>query len=872
MQVPRSKLRRPRLSQSVIDRTWLFRRPLPAPGPDDDGGTVPASDAPVTLISAPPGTGKTTLMASWARDRAEHGARVGWVSLDRADNDPEFFWATVLEAVRGAAAVPVGAVRGRSRPGVWNPPPPVRLELLVAQVPAPMWLFLDDLQEIDHPAVLAGLDSVIRRPPDGLRLVLATRRDPALSLHRWRLAGELREIRAAELALTAHEVSQVLGQHGVEVTDADLRLLVQRTEGWAAGVRLAALTLADAQDPHAVVQRFAGDDRQVADYLATEVVARLGERQRRLLQLCAVPEQLTAELAVALTGDADVEDVLEQLYRANVLVVRLDRPVDWYRMHTLLRSHLLASLRRADPRALAAAHRRTAEWFAAHHHLAWAIRHALQAGDDALATEVLTRHGPALLADGRGPVLHQLITSAPPSVRDDPSVARLAVLAALEVEDSPIIAVPTHLVEPLADAPPDPLEALVALQQARHHIALSPEVLPATAEVGSVSDPDLRLLLLLMRARVMYLAGEVEGSEPLWQEAADLARRTRNGHALVRALTGLTALDTNRGRFDTAWARADETLRVAHHVGGLRGADAGSVLVFAARCARQRLDGRAAGHLAARAAAILDGTPNVTIQLSLRWLRAVVDLEAGGDPLVAARRLRECWVIAGGEQLSPLVAIHVAFHQHRSAWLAGRPDWATEALTHLAEHAGPGGDLDTLQALEHLARGRLDAARRRLRPVLAGSLECRLPIFHQQAWLLEAQLAAIAGQPARSHEALHRALEMAEEMNALRGFLDVPGIPALLDEHASRFGRLDPIVQRIRAAARTRPDHPFVPMTPKELALLTDLPAHLTLEEIAERHQVSVNTVKTHVRSIYQKLGASSRRDAIATARRRGLL
>ncbi|MGY1669047.1 LuxR C-terminal-related transcriptional regulator [Geodermatophilus sp. SYSU D00710] len=873
MQVLQSKLRRPQVSQSVLDRTWLFRRPLTRAPDTGDGGT-PAGTS-VTVLSAPAGTGKTTVMSTWARDRAEQGARVAWVALDGGDNDPDTFWATVTEAVRGALSTPSGEAVDPPQTGAgsWRPPPAVRLELLIAQVPGPLWLFLDDLQEVDNPEVLAGLDAVVRRPPDGLHLVLATRRDPALSLHRWRLSGGLREIRAADLALDADEVRRILGQHGVEVTDDDLRLLVGRTEGWAAGIRLAALTLADAPDPHVVVQRFAGDERQVADYLATEVVAGLGDSERRLLRLCAVPEQLTAELAVALTGDPAAEDVLERLHRSNVLVVRLTETEDWYRMHALLRSHLLAGLRRSDPQELAAAHRRTALWLAGHGHLAWAIGHALQAGDPALATEMLTAHGPTLLADGRGQVLHRLIRSGPAELLGDPAVARLAVLAALEVEDTPATATPPAAVDGGPSAPrSDPLDALVALQQARHHLALSPAVLAATAGMPDVADPDLRLLLLLVRARVQYLSGRLEEAGAGWQEAAELARHTRNGHALVGALTGLTALATTRGRFDAAWALAEEAIRVAARLGPLRGPDVGAVLVMAARCARQRLDGEGARHLAARAAVILDDSPNLSARLSIRWLRAVVDLEAGGDPLEAARHLTASWALAGEERISPLVAIHLAFHQHRCAWLAGRPDWAAEALAHLAEHAGPGGELATLQALEHLARGRHDAARARVAPVVDGRLRCLMPIFHLQAWLLEAQLATTAGQSARSHEALQRALQMAGEMQALRGFLDVPGIPALLDEQAGRFGRLDPLVERIRAASRTRPDHPFVPMTPRELALLTDLPAQLTLEEIAARQQVSVNTVKTHVRSIYQKLGASSRRDAIATARRRGLL
>jgi len=216
--------------------------------------------------------------------------------------------------------------------------------------------------------------------------------------------------------------------------------------------------------------------------------------------------------------------------------------------------------------------------------------------------------------------------------------------------------------------------------------------------------------------------------------------------------------------------------------------------------------------------------------------------------------------------------MYLARTQHRCSWLIGRPEWAREALEELRVRVGPGAELEVLTATEHLARGRGEAARRRLGPVLDGTVPCAYPLTRQQAWLLEAVLAAQEGQTARCHEALHAALDIADELGALRAFLDMPGVPALLDEDVSRFGRLDSLAARVRAASRTRHQSAYAPLTPKELDLLTDLPAQLTLEEIAERHQVSLNTVKTHVRSIYLKLGARSRRQAISSARQRGLL
>jgi len=488
---------------------------------------------PLTLISAPAGAGKTTLLAEWHAAEAESRG-FAWLTLDRGDNDRTLFWSAVLSAVRGAVSegsarassssaevVPLDSLTGRL--------PLAELERVLARASRPVWVFLDDLHEVHAADVLADLDALLRTPPDGLLLVLASRRDPALALHRLRLAGRLREIRAGDLAFERSEVRQILVHHGVVLGEAELSLLVDRTEGWAAGVRLAALALADAEDPRAVVQSFAGDDRAVADYLAAEVLARLSARERRLLRLCALPEQLTGELAVAVTGDPSAGDLLEELYRDNVLVVRLAQPGGWYRIHTLLRSYLLAEVQR-DP-SVPAAHRRTARWFAEHGHLEWAIDHAVRSGDDDLAVEMLTTHGPSLLADGRARTLHSVIAAGSERVRADAAVRRLETLAVLEVEEmSPQrLPLPRHAAHdqlarfPAPDAGADPLDALVALHRARHDPMSSADALEASAAVGDAREDDLGLLVTLNRGMVLLLAGRLDEAVEVFERASSFA-------------------------------------------------------------------------------------------------------------------------------------------------------------------------------------------------------------------------------------------------------------------------------------------------------------------------------------------------------------
>ena len=340
------------------------------------------------------------------------------------------------------------------------------LEQLVGAAAVPVWLFLDDVQELRAVEVLGEVTGLLRGMPPGLHLVLATRRDPAVALHRLRLAGRLREIRTADLALDTYEVQQVLVHHGVRLPDEPLGLLVDRTEGWAAGVRLAALSLAGAADPQSLVQDFAGDQRAVADYLAAEVLARLDVADRALLRLCAVPEQVTADLARVVAQDPAAPALLERMYRDNVLLERLVQPGGWYRMHSLLRGYLIADLRRTDPELLTAAHARTAEWFADHGFLIWAMTHAVATGDDRLAVQTLVDHGPTLLADGRARVLDRLIRSSSPAVRADPEVHGLATVTSLELGSAAGGRHPAPA-QPVAGQPPAPRPAVAGPDRAR---------------------------------------------------------------------------------------------------------------------------------------------------------------------------------------------------------------------------------------------------------------------------------------------------------------------------------------------------------------------------------------------------------------------
>jgi LuxR family transcriptional regulator, maltose regulon positive regulatory protein len=366
----------------------------------------------VTVVSGPAGSGKTVLLRSWLA-AAGLAERAGWVEVPGQGRDRRHFWVLVAEALRGTAAG-AGLVR-RVPPG-----PDVdgwavveRLVEDLGLLPEQVWLVVDDLHELACGTTLAQLEQLAQRAPARLRFVLATRDDLHLGLHRLRLEGELTEIRAADLAFTAGQARALFGAAGVAVPDRAVVLLVERTEGWAAGLRLAALSLAGHPDPERFAAGFCGTDRMVAEYLRAEVLGRQPEHVQRLMVRTSVLERVNGELADLLTGEAGGERVLQDLEAAGAFVVAVDQRRSWFRYHRLLADLLRRELRRSEPTLIRGLHGAAAGWFAGHGHRAEAIRHAQAAQDRDLAARLLGGHWPGLVLDGRGGTAREFLASFP---------------------------------------------------------------------------------------------------------------------------------------------------------------------------------------------------------------------------------------------------------------------------------------------------------------------------------------------------------------------------------------------------------------------------------------------------------------------------
>jgi LuxR family transcriptional regulator, maltose regulon positive regulatory protein len=373
-----------------------------------------ASSGRVTVVSAPPGSGKTVLLRSWSGQPGLAG-NVAWMPVGRGERDSQRFWLSVLDALRQTAAGSVLVQAVTAAPDLDGWAIVERLLTDLAPLADPVWLVIDDVHELGPDQALRQLELLIMRAPPQLRFVLATRHDVRLGLHRLRLEGELVEIRGPDLRFTLDEARDLFEAAGVQ--PPGLALLVERTEGWAAGLRLAALSLAGHADPERFAEEFSGSERTVAEYLLAEVLDRQPEPVRRLLLRTCILESVNGELADLLTGGSGGEQILQDLERANAFVVSLDARRSWFRYHQLFADFLHLELRRTAPGEVTALHRAAAGWLARHGHPVEAIRHAQAAKDWVIAARLLADHWISLHLDGHDATTHELLAAFPPSAR-----------------------------------------------------------------------------------------------------------------------------------------------------------------------------------------------------------------------------------------------------------------------------------------------------------------------------------------------------------------------------------------------------------------------------------------------------------------------
>jgi LuxR family maltose regulon positive regulatory protein len=854
---------------------------------------------PLTVVTGPPGAGKTMALAAWA---AAAPGPVAWVSLEEHDNRPVAFWSYVVAALRRSGIhmprTALAATRARADHSVF-----LQLASALADQNPPAVLVLDDFHLVTEPKVLAGLDFLLRNTGAGLRLVVSSRIDPPLRLHRYRLAGELGEIRARDLAFSTTEAQQLMAQHGAALLPDSLELLTRRTEGWAAGLRLAALSMDTHADPDQFVRELIAEDSALTGYLVEEVLSTQPPQVQDVLLSTSILEHVHPEAASELVGDEKAARVLLDAASSNAFIQPLES--GWYRYHQVFADVLRLKLRRSQPDRVPELHRRAARWFAENGRLTEAVRHASQSGDWELAAslvieplaigEIIAPRGDSSLgSEFAGLPAGRMWATAPPYL-----ITAAEALSADQLD---------HATAAL-DAADDLLDQVPAGQAAA-----------GQAAAARLTSAILRITACRRAGDGAGLAMAVPAAETLLAEIPDeqLSRHADVG-LLVRCGRGVAELWS--GHLDEAASTLDSAV-LAAVAQGAEGERAGCLgLLALAEAARGQLD--RAAELAGQATAVSAGElPAPASQLNpaalvaaawvrlergeLReahdWLKqADAALAADPDRLTdAAACLLVAWcALAEGRAGAARQFVTRA----RDGWSA--PAWLDHMLTAAQarawvaagdipaalEVADGDGSLEAMVARAHAwaAAGNDEKAGQLLAPALAVGDEAPERV-RVQARLLEARLGYRGGDPARGRRAFAAALRLAEHEQLRLPFVlehswagqAVDGNPGLATRYHRLLGLAPPPGQPPapgQPSAGPSAGGPaegrilvVEPLTEREREVLRHASAMLNTAEIASEMYISTNTVKTHLKSAYRKLAAGHRGEAVRRARQLQLL
>ena len=849
-------------------------------------------DAGVTVLAAPPGSGKTVLLRSWIAEGALSD-RVAWVSVQRGEQDGQRFWTRLVGALRATVATSklVGPLSAGPSFDGWTLVE--RLLENLSSLAESLWLVIDDLHELRSEETLRQLELLLLRAPESVRFVLATRHDPRLGLHRLRLEGRLTELRREDLRFTLEEARELFAAAGVRLPAPGLATLVDRTEGWVAGLRLAALTLAKHPDPDRFVAEFAGSERTVAEYLLAEVLERQPEDVRRLLLRTSMLERVNGPLADALTEGSGSEGILQRLEDANAFVVSVDPNRTWFRYHQLFADLLQLELRRTAPGEIPDLHAAAARWHLEHDEPVQAIRHAQAAKDWKLAARLLSDRWLGLYLGGQGATAHELLNRFPEATATT-DAELTALTAASELHRGSLQEAERYLTratQAVASVAPDRqdhhqmLLAWLRLSLARQRgdrpgvigeaqRMLAPADAPDAARLGLTED--LRALALISLGMAEYSSLRPEAAERHLEEGLALSRRIEQPYLEVAALGHLAvAAGYRSAALQEKWST--EAIELARQHGW--GEEPVVAMAHVARAApliwKARVEEAQPLLDQARRAVRSETEPTIGWLLELNRGLLEVARRRDSEALAAfreAERLAE--LLVPGHPLVPSIRallVHVLLRQGETA----------QAEAVLAE-LGP-EERDTPRIRPALAALRLAqhdpaAATEVLGPIVNETSPSQHQIGVAIALLLEAKARAALGEAAAAERALVRALDIAESEGLLWPFLLYP-VPELLERyrgsrtaHGALVSNLLDLLAGAEAAPGGEAKRLIEPLTESELRVLRYLPTHLSAVEIGAELYLSANTVKTHLRHVYEKLGVHSRDEAVGRARELRLL
>jgi LuxR family transcriptional regulator, maltose regulon positive regulatory protein len=872
----------------------------------------------LTLVCAPAGFGKTALLADWAR-RSQ--TSVDWLSLDEADNDPTRFWRYLAAALdphcQGIAGQVVALLR--------DPRPPLEAVVTVvvnqvAGLSGRVALVVDDYHLIEAAPVHASVGLLLERLPPQLRLILASRSDPPLPLARLRGGGQLIELRTADLRFTAEEAGAVLhAALGNGLPQAAVAALAARTEGWAVGLQLAALSLQGRADPAGFVATFTGSHRHVLDYLTQEVLARQPEPLVRFLLATSVLARLSGPLCDAVTGRSDSQQLLEQVERVNLFLSPLDEVRGWWRYHQLFAELLQARLQQERPDRIPELHRAAAVWHQQHGLAEEAVHHALAAGEVGWAARLVGRHAQALLERGEGATLHRWLAALPPDVvGSQPRLCQAQAVTALldghidqaeallvQAEQTFDLAAPP---EPPGGTPSGPANIAGILAWVRAELARRRGDADATIRFAqktlALADADDQYLGYFGRWNLAVgtllggRAGDAEAA--LGQLAADLSAIGPQRYLAVHTHYTLAQAQRAQGRLGAALRSCQQGLALATPVGGPALPVAGMALVGLAEVLRERGELDAALEHATQAVALCRqlayGQWLATSLATLAWVRqargdqagalaaideaaqAVPDPEVIVDLFLPVAVWRARLLLAHGQlgqaarwtrQRGLGAADQPSYVREREQLVLARvllaqqhPDQALGLLGRLGDLAAAQGragsvlEVRALQALALKAVGDQQGALVALAEALAlGWQEGYLRVFVDEGAPMAGLLRRLAVAAAKG-QAVAAAPPPEPYLERLLGAFEQAGLPVL---------------------PRPRPGGAavaglVVPLSGRELQVLGLLAAGSSNQAIAQELVVTLATVKSHVSRIFGKLGVANRTQAVIRARQLGLL
>ncbi len=911
-QLVATKLYIPRLRRNSVDRPRL------------SGRLGRGSDARLTLVSAPAGFGKTTLLTAWLAgpDRADRS--VAWLSLDQNDSRPGTFWTYVITALQTA----VPGVGAGVLPLLQSTPPPIETVLAavlndLSAVPREVDVVLDDYHLVDGPDIGAGVTFLLDHLPPQIHLVISSRADPALPLARLRARGELVEVRAADLRFTPDEAAAYLTDvTGLELEPADIAALEGRTEGWIAALQLAALSMQGRTDVGGFIAGFAGDDRYIVDYLVEEVLQRQTPAVRTFLLRTCLLDRLNGPLCDAVTAEPGGRATLEALDRANLFLVPLDDNRHWYRYHHLFADMLRAHLLDERPDEVKELHRRASRWYDLDGQPAPAIRHALAAGDVERAADLVELAGPELRRTRQEATIRAWLDVIPDEVvraRPVLAIGLIGVLmAANEFDgiDERLRDVERRLAASDRTDPEVPGGALIVvdgkelsrlpgvIEMSRAGLAMVSGDLPGTLRHARLAmdrapadDHVTRAGAAALSGLACWADGDLEAAARAYGAAVDGLQRAEHIADVLGCSIAIADIRITQGRLGDALRTYEQALQLASAQPGpvLRGT--ADMYVGMSQIACERGDLTAAADHLRRGQELGEhiGLPQNPYRRRVAMARI---RQSRGDLAGALTLLDEAQRVYVGD-FSPNVR-PVRAQQARVLAAQGNIPKALEWARELGLRVDD--KLSYVREFEHitlarilLTQGATSGDRASLRPVTR-LLENLLSAADAggrtgsliEVLVLQALTRRAGGDTAGALTALDRALTLAEPEGYVQVFVG-EGAPmaSLLTAVAARRTGSDHIRRLLNAfagdgattpapSAAERMDRrgpgPAESLSDRELDVLRLLATDLDGPAIARRLFVSLNTMRTHTKSIYAKLGVNSRRAAVRRAAELDLL